>query len=724
MELEILGIRHHGPGSSRHLLKALTAFQPDAILIEGPPEANSLLRFIDEINLSPPVALIVYEESNPQKAVFFPFTEYSPEYQAVLYANKNKVVCRFADLPQAHQMTFKEEENDISLKKDPFRLLTAAAGFTDTERWWEHFVEKKTNSEDLFASLLEMMHEIRDFEPETDHVTLLREAFMRQSIFAAQKEGFKRVAFVCGAWHSPSLTTWESDAKTDVQLLKKLPKLKTLATWIPWTYQKMALQAGYRAGINSPMWYEFIWRNAGRSTEIWMIEAANLLRKYGFDTSSSSVIEAVRLAETLSYMREMHFAGLEELKDAARTVLCNGDEEPLLLIEKELIIGEKIGQISEEIPLIPLQQDFYKAAKTLKIPLKATDTVVQLDLRTDYHLLKSVFLHRLNLLGVPFAYYKQSYNKLGTFHEQWLVRWTSSGEIALIDANVWGNTVYSAAIARTMHDLKDLKSIAPITEMLSKILLADLKELVNYALSTLNQATAMHNDVGDLMAAVPPLVRILRYGDVRGTDSSALSLSLREITERILVALPMSFYQISDEQAAHYYLILEEFYQALLTLGDFLSELYDVLKKIAFNESTHPYLAGLSTRIIFDNAVLTKNDMLILVSYRLSLTEQLQTNAQWLEGFIGSNAQILLYDDALWHLINDWVQDLHQEDFHRLLPLFRRVFSKLDSNEKAHLVEKLQEKDILEIKKIVLSPSQELLWEKAKVQLEKLISKV
>lgn len=724
MELEILGIRHHGPGSSRHLLKALTSFNPDIILVEGPFEANSLLSFVDEINLSPPVAIIVYEENNPQKAVFFPFTEYSPEYQAILYANKNKIVCRFADLPQAHQMLFEEDKNYYAEKKDPFQLLMAAAGFTDTERWWEHFIEKKTNSANLFSSLLEMMKEIRDFTPETDNSTLLREAFMRQSIYSAEKEGFQRVAFVCGAWHSPALITWKSNAKTDAQLLKKLSKIKTLSTWIPWTYQKMSLQTGYRAGINSPMWYEFIWHNAGRSAEIWMIEAANLLRKYGFDTSSSSVIEAVRLAETLSYMREMHFAGLDELKDAAKTVLCGGDEEPLALIEKELIVGEKIGAISEAIPLIPLQQDFYKTAKSLKIPLKATETVVQLDLRTDYHLLKSIFLHRLTLLSIPFAYYKQSYNKLGTFHEQWLVRWTSSSEIALIDANVWGNTVYSAAIARTIHDLKEVKSIALITETLSKIFLADLKELVSYALSALNNAAAMHNDIDELMIAVPPLVRILRYGDVRGTDSSALSLSLREIVGRVLIALPISFYRISDEQAAHYYIILEDFYQALLTLEDYLSDLYLVLKKISFNELTHPFLAGLTTRIIFDNEVVSKSDMLILVSYRLSLREQPHTNAQWLEGFIGRNAQILFYDDALWNLVNDWVQSLSQEDFHRLLPLFRRVFSKLDSNEKENLVRKLHETAISVPENTPLSPLEELLWAKAKIQLEKFLSKV
>ena len=39
----LLGIRHHGPGSARSVLKALAALQPDLILVEGPPDAQELL---------------------------------------------------------------------------------------------------------------------------------------------------------------------------------------------------------------------------------------------------------------------------------------------------------------------------------------------------------------------------------------------------------------------------------------------------------------------------------------------------------------------------------------------------------------------------------------------------------------------------------------------------------------------------------------------------------
>ena len=42
-EIRIYGIRHHGPGSARSLLRALDDFAPDAILIEGPADADAMV---------------------------------------------------------------------------------------------------------------------------------------------------------------------------------------------------------------------------------------------------------------------------------------------------------------------------------------------------------------------------------------------------------------------------------------------------------------------------------------------------------------------------------------------------------------------------------------------------------------------------------------------------------------------------------------------------------
>ena len=43
VQVAVLGIRHHGPGSARSLLAALGDFGPDQVLIEGPADADPLV---------------------------------------------------------------------------------------------------------------------------------------------------------------------------------------------------------------------------------------------------------------------------------------------------------------------------------------------------------------------------------------------------------------------------------------------------------------------------------------------------------------------------------------------------------------------------------------------------------------------------------------------------------------------------------------------------------
>ena len=66
--VEVFGIRHHGPGSARSLVAALTDYQPDAVLIEGPADADPVLRWVLADGMAPPLALLGYAPDHPQTA--------------------------------------------------------------------------------------------------------------------------------------------------------------------------------------------------------------------------------------------------------------------------------------------------------------------------------------------------------------------------------------------------------------------------------------------------------------------------------------------------------------------------------------------------------------------------------------------------------------------------------------------------------------------------------
>ena len=106
------GIRHHGPGCARSLLRAFDALQPDCVLVEGPPDAEGALAFLLAEQMQPPVALLSYCPDEPHRAVYHPFAVFSPEWQALRWAQQRQVPVSFIDLPVMHQMALDKAQEE------------------------------------------------------------------------------------------------------------------------------------------------------------------------------------------------------------------------------------------------------------------------------------------------------------------------------------------------------------------------------------------------------------------------------------------------------------------------------------------------------------------------------------------------------------------------------------------------------------------------------------
>jgi hypothetical protein len=104
MGITFFGVRHHGPGCARSLQAALEGLRPEMVLVEGPPDAQDMLPLLLSSEMHPPVALLIYPPDRPQRAVYYPFTSFSPEWQALSYALSRGIPARFMDLPQAIQL--------------------------------------------------------------------------------------------------------------------------------------------------------------------------------------------------------------------------------------------------------------------------------------------------------------------------------------------------------------------------------------------------------------------------------------------------------------------------------------------------------------------------------------------------------------------------------------------------------------------------------------------
>ncbi len=137
--------------------------------------------------MQPPVSLLLYADEEPGRAVFYPFAEFSPEWQALRFGLQHKIETRFCDLPQGNQLAMRmpmladksssldtddagtETTDDKTtgheatrVAPDPLTQLGRAAGYEDGEQWWEHLVEHRRNSLEVFDAIREAMAAVRE----------------------------------------------------------------------------------------------------------------------------------------------------------------------------------------------------------------------------------------------------------------------------------------------------------------------------------------------------------------------------------------------------------------------------------------------------------------------------------------------------------------------------------------------------------------------------------
>ncbi|WP_308258028.1 DUF5682 family protein [Pseudonocardia lacus] len=706
------GIRHHGPGSARAVLAALDEQRPDIVLVEGPPEADELVGWAADEALQPPVALLGYATDDPRRAAYWPFAVFSPEWQAIRWAVRRGVPVRFIDLPYALQLGPSPEArsgpepepgSDAPADEpaprlrpvDPIGELAAAAGYDDSERWWEDVVEHRELP--AFEAIAEAMAAIRATAPE-DPRDLLREAHMR-TVLRQVRRTHRSIAIVCGAWHVPALTA-KVPASHDAALLKgrrkAAGKSKVGFTWVPWTYGRLASWRGYGAGVSSPGWYHHLFSTGSDDTGAvvtrWMVAAAGVLREEGVPASSAHVIEAVRLAEALATLRGRPLAGLSELTEAGLSVLCEGDELRSRLIERRLVVGERLGAVPDDMPATPLARDLAAQQRSLRLKPEALERELDLDLRRAIDLGRSRLLHRLRLLGVPWGEPTEGRRNTGTFREAWRLCWQPEFAVAVVDAGAHGTTVVDAATAKVVGSARGATVLAEVTALVEACLVADLAGAFGPVLRALDTRAALDTDVAHLLAAVPALARTLRYGDVRGTDVGALRTVTTGLLGRACAGLPAAVLALSDEAAAELRTHIDGAHGAigLLDDDDLRERWFDTLASLVERDGLHGLLAGRLTRLLHDAQRLDRPETGRRMARALSVGVAPAAGAAWVEGFLAGGGLLLVHDPELLSLVDGWLAGLGAEAFTEAMPLLRRTFGTFAEPERRAIGERVR----------------------------------
>ncbi|MFI5936520.1 DUF5682 family protein [Actinoplanes sp. NPDC051494] len=733
------GIRHHGPGSARAVVQELDRHRPSILLVEGPPEADDLVRWVGASGLEPPVALLGYATDDPRRAAFWPFAVFSPEWQAIRWARAHDVPVRFFDLPYAFRLTAPSVPATPSAPSAPDRVrpvdpigeLAAAAGYDDPERWWEDVVEHRGIP--VFEAIAEAMAAIRETSAE-DPEDLVREAFMR-TVLREVRRTHQDVAVVCGAWHVPALRR-KVAVKDDAALLKGRRKAKVSFTWVPWTYGRLASWSGYGAGVRSPGWYHHLFTTGTDVVPRWLVDAARVLRAEGVPTSSAHVIEATRLAETLATVRGRPLAGLAEVTEAAEAVMCDGEPLRGELIGRRLVVGERLGAVPDDMPALPLAKDLAAQQKTLRMPPEAREKVLDLDLRRDIDLARSRLLHRMRAIGVSWGEPDTARRGTGTFREQWRLRWLPDFAVQLVEGSMYGTTVLAAATAKVTEAARDAGSLGDVTTLVEVCLLAELGDAFPAVLAALDARAALDADLGHLMAAVPALARTLRYGDVRRTDVAGLRTVTASLLARVCAGLPAAAGSLSDEAAKELRTHIDGVHSAISLLdntppsdtppsdappvpappddapptpappadgppadgpptdgpldhGGLRGRWLATLVAVAGRDDLHGLLAGRLARLLLDAGRLDATEVRRRLGLSLTAGTPPAHGAAWVEGFLSGGGLLLVHDAELLDLLDRWLADIPADAFDDVLPLLRRTFGAFATGERRAIGERI-----------------------------------
>jgi len=443
-QVNFFGVRHLSPAASYHLIKFLDTHKPTHVLIEGPADANEILPHLAHEKLIPPVAILAYTNTVPVETVLYPYAEYSPEYQAILWAKKNNAEVEFIDLPcevslsiyaknnkntiTAHEDETENEETETENEpdesdetdeiesdesdltetesKDIFdaedfgkfsnRLYDEIArrnGTSDYEDYWERFFEHNLSEGSFNKALMLQSAQMREIlEPAEFDAKMLsslrdviRESYMKRKIEDAISQGAKpeKIVVITGAYHSQQMIE-KTVAMTDEEMAA-LPKVSTSLTLMPYSFYRLSSRSGYGAGNKAPAYFNLMWQCMldGKPEELpikYLTELGRYIREKGGYCSTANIIEAARLANSLAAMKDGSQPTLSDIHSAVIACIGQGDDASVVNAFAWQDVGVKFGSVPEGVKQTPVQDDIRREIKKLKLEKYLTTVSQVLDL--------------------------------------------------------------------------------------------------------------------------------------------------------------------------------------------------------------------------------------------------------------------------------------------------------------------------------------------------------
>lgn len=456
-------IRHHSPACAWYVRQWLEQHQPQTVFIEGSIDFNQQLAALADVDTRPPVAL--YSGSG-----FYPLCDTSPEWQAMRWAFEQGKKVHFIDLPikdpswqldeQLGQLCFVREGR---LQHSEFvNQLIKKSGCRNSDELWERYFELKH-----FESPADFFNQVFDYctsarlsysqQAIDDSEDGAREAFMRGQLRQHIKPD-QKCAVITGGFHTVALLDWQNQPKP------KKPANIADSWLIRYSQDRLDANNGYGAGMQVPDYYErlYLMRHHSHAINLVLDTLATLEHneqyQYPINTAAKQAIceQTINLAK----LRGHQWPGLFDTLDAIASVLIKQhwhDDHPILAKARQVLAGDKLGNVSRKQPPLPLINEVRQMLAKLRFKLDATTKVTtDIELYQGKQQKRLAVLNQCLFLKVGFADkirgpQWQPGIDLHLRHEQWQYAWTPQVEARLVDLALKGSN-WQALLSKTLFE--------------------------------------------------------------------------------------------------------------------------------------------------------------------------------------------------------------------------------------------------------------------------------
>jgi hypothetical protein len=738
-DLYWLPVRHHSPIAAGFAEAAITRRRPKVVFIEGPADANDLVKHVIDSKTKPPIAIYSsYRDDDnvlglagiaspapdiPARfSCWYPLTGYSPEYVAMQAAKKVGAHVVFMDLP--FHATIKPCLPPPIDQREPDGQPAKPAGLPASVRDDDHFFAESGFYQELargagyrtWNEAWDSLFEMRQFE-DVEHYrremsafcaaarattpperiagddTLPRERHMLRAITNALKERklkARECVVVCGGFH---LFLQREDPGEP----PSPPAGTVYTTVVPYSYFRISQLSGYAAGNRAPQFYQRVWDlRRSSAVDAYLIEhvlaVLKQVRKAKEPASTADAIAVCQHANFLARLRGRPRSVLDDVHDALITCVVKGNpaDEGRYLLEAidQADIGTSIGKVTSAVGRLPIVQDFHDRMEELDLAQyleKEKRCRLELDKRDELANRRSAFLHRLAYLGIELAtLIEGQFGDLATgkiFREKWALRWSPKIEANLVEQNIYGDRIEAAALARLREEMaKNELHAGNCCLRLVQAMNMDLPNVLLEVEQTCGQAIDADTRFVSLTQALGHLCVLERYAVYRNLTRTNLQDLLVRCYDRACFAIPEAAFAPEEQQG--------EVVGALQALAEVIGrdlglgldrDLFVQHVRQAAAASTVPFLRGAFLGMLAELRDLPAEELAKEVSALAKAPPEIMVTAgDFLHGVLTvSRTSILLGAEGLIAAVDELLRAAEWDPFLAMLPRLRAAFESL-----------------------------------------------